>query len=82
MMPWKLLTSSNIFIISWLIGYSGLLGPIAGIMIIDFWVIRKRKLVVLDLYREEGGIYKKFYAGPIVALLIGITPNLPGFIRF
>lgn len=78
-MPWKLLASPEIYIFNWLVGYSALLGPIAGIMIADYWVIRKRELDVADLYRTRGR-----YAGvnpvAIVALLLGIAPNVPGFL--
>jgi len=44
MMPWKLLTDFNSYIFGWLVGYSGLLGPIAGIMIADYFVVRDRTL--------------------------------------
>lgn len=40
-MPWKLLKSADVFIFDWLVGYSALLGPIAGIMITDYWLLRK-----------------------------------------
>ena len=80
-MPWKLLASADVYIFNWLVGYSALLGPIAGIMIVDYWILRKQKLLVLDLYREEGSTYKNFYVGPIIALVIGVLPNVPGFIR-
>jgi nucleobase:cation symporter-1, NCS1 family len=40
-MPWKLLASADVYIFNWLVGYSGLLGPIAGIMIVDYWILRK-----------------------------------------
>ncbi len=50
MMPWKLLSDYSAYIFGWLVGYSGLLGPIAGVMIIDYFVIRRRELVVEDLY--------------------------------
>ena len=43
-MPWKLMASADIYIFEWLVGYSALLGPIAGIMITDYWVIRKQEL--------------------------------------
>ena len=40
-MPWKLMSSADIYIFEWLVGYSALLGPLAGIMMVDYWVIRK-----------------------------------------
>ena len=39
-MPWNLLESADIYIFEWLVGYSALLGPIAGIMIVDYWIIK------------------------------------------
>ncbi len=54
MMPWRLLADPTGYIFSWLLGYSGGLGSIAGVMIVDYWVIRKTQLVLGDLYRSEG----------------------------
>src|SRR5205085_1866062 len=53
-MPWRLLSSAETYIFNWLIGYSALLGPIAGIMIADYWILRKTELDVADLYRTNG----------------------------
>ena len=62
------------------IGYSALLGPIAGIMIVDYWMLRKRTLDVPDLYRTKGR-----YAGinwiAMLALVIGVAPSVPGFLK-
>lgn len=82
MMPWKLLASSQGYIFTWLIGYSALLGPIGGIMIADYFVLRGRALDVDDLYRR-GGRYE--YSGginprAIVALVAGVLPCVPGFL--
>src|SRR5271157_5793677 len=57
LMPWKLLSDYGTFIFGWLGGYAAFLGPVAGIMICDYFVIRKRVLVVADLYLR-GGIYE------------------------
>ena len=77
MLPWKLV---GVGIIAWLIGYSALLGPIAGIMIVDYWVLRKGELDVAELYRPTGR-----HAGvnrvAVVAMVAGILPNLPGFLE-
>src|SRR5262249_36644483 len=62
MMPWKLLGSFSSYIFGWLIGYSGLLGPIAGVMIADYYVYRHCELAVDDLYRR-GGRYE--YCGGV-----------------
>jgi nucleobase:cation symporter-1, NCS1 family len=82
MMPWKLLASSQGYIFTWLVGYSALLGPIGGVLIADYFVLRRRELLVDDLYRR-GGMYE--YRGgvnprAIIALAAGVLPNVPGFL--
>ncbi|PZR76936.1 MAG: nitrate reductase [Chthoniobacterales bacterium] len=82
MMPWKLVADPSGYIFTWLVGYSALLGPIGGIMIADYFVWRRRQLDVEDLYRADGryrytnGI--SFVA--MIALLLAVLPNLPGFL--
>ncbi len=79
-MPWKLLESSNGYIFVWLVGYSALLGPIAGILIADYFLVRKSELDTESLFRHDG-IYKKWNPAGLIALLVGILPNLPGFLH-
>lgn len=82
MMPWKLYNDAAAYIFAWLIGYGALLGPIAGIMIVDYFVLRGRELDVDDLYRR-GGQYeysKGINWVAMIALVLGIAPNLPGFL--
>ena len=55
--PWKLLANYSNYIFNWLVGYSGFLGPIAGVMICDYFVVRKRIILVEDLY-QRGGFYE------------------------
>jgi NCS1 family nucleobase:cation symporter-1 len=78
MMPWKLLATAGSYIFTWLIGYSALLGPIAGIMVVDYWLVRRTELDVADLYRPEGR-YRGVNPVAVVALLAGIAPNVVGF---
>jgi NCS1 family nucleobase:cation symporter-1 len=52
--PWKLLANYSNYIFGWLLGYSGFLGPIAGVMICDYFVVRKKIILVEDLYRRQG----------------------------
>jgi NCS1 family nucleobase:cation symporter-1 len=54
MQPWRLVADPNGYIFQWLLGYSGGLGSIAGVMITDYWLIRKRNLVLADLYLPTG----------------------------
>jgi NCS1 family nucleobase:cation symporter-1 len=82
MMPWKLLTDFNSYIFGWLVGYSGLLGPIAGIMIADYFVVRGRTLNASALYRR-GGLYE--YSGgfnyrALAALALGVVVALIGLL--
>ncbi len=80
--PWKLIADPNGYIFTWLIAYSSLLGPVGGIMIADYYFIRKKELVAADLYRHDGvyGYTHGFNRIAIVALLLGILPNVPGFL--
>ena len=82
MQPWKLLESHGTYIFGWLVGYSSLLGPIAGVMIADYFVIRKKIIAVEDLYRR-GGFYE-FKHGTnwraIAALGAGIAVALVGLV--
>ena len=57
MMPWKLLGDYSAYIFGWLVGYSALLGPIAGIMIADYFLVRRSELPIEDLYRR-GGVFE------------------------
>src|SRR5271170_5044195 len=57
MQPWRLLSSYGSYVSGWLVGYSGFLGPVAGVLICDYFVIRKKRLNSEDLYRR-GGVYE------------------------
>jgi NCS1 family nucleobase:cation symporter-1 len=52
--PWKLLANYSNYIFGWLLGYSGFLGPIAGVMICDYFLVRKKIILVEDLYQRRG----------------------------
>jgi nucleobase:cation symporter-1, NCS1 family len=80
LMPWKLLGDFSAYIFGWLVGYSGLLGPIAGIMIADYFVLRKRQLDVDALYRAKGeyAYSNGVNTRAIVALAAGIVVALCG----
>jgi NCS1 family nucleobase:cation symporter-1 len=80
--PWKLIATPGGYIFTWLIAYSSLLGPVGGILIADYYFIRKKNLVADDLYKHKGSYSYTggFNAKAIIALLAGILPNLPGFL--
>jgi NCS1 family nucleobase:cation symporter-1 len=81
-MPWKLLETTQGYIFTWLVGYGALLGPIAGILIVDYWLVRKTQLAVDDLYVRDGAYAYRGGWNPaaLVALVLGVLPNLPGFL--
>jgi NCS1 family nucleobase:cation symporter-1 len=80
--PWKLIESSQGYIFTWLVGYSALLGPIGGILLVDYWIVRRTELDADALYRR-GGAYE-YWGGvnprALIALAIGVAPNVPGFL--
>jgi NCS1 family nucleobase:cation symporter-1 len=80
MMPWKLLADFSSYIFGWLVGCSALLGPIAGIMICDYYILRRRHLMLEDLYRRGGRYeYRSGFNGKaILALVLGISIALIG----
>jgi NCS1 family nucleobase:cation symporter-1 len=73
MMPWKLIADPHGYIFQWLLGYSGGLGSIAGVLVCDYWFIRGKRLVLADLYRKDG-VYT-FTSGvnvpAVIATLLG-----------
>ena len=82
MMPWKLLTDFNSYIFGWLVGYSGFLGPIAGIMIADYFLVRRTNLAVESLYRRNGLYEYRNGINPraLIALAAGVLLALCGLI--
>jgi nucleobase:cation symporter-1, NCS1 family len=82
MQPWKLMANYGSYIFGWLVGYSGFLGPIAGVLICDYFVLRKKILAPEDLY-QRGGQYEYshgFNWQAIFALAIGATVAFVGLI--
>ena len=80
--PWKLVADPGGYIFTWLVGYSSLLGPVGGILIADYYFIRRQRLSLSDLY-QPNGVYG--YSGgynhlAILSLLMGILPSVPGFL--
>jgi NCS1 family nucleobase:cation symporter-1 len=83
MMPWKLYADAAHYIFTWLVGYSSLMGAIGGILIADYWILRRRALSLPDLFRVDG-MYT--YSGgvnrrAIAVLIAAILPVIPGFVR-
>jgi NCS1 family nucleobase:cation symporter-1 len=82
MCPWRLLATPDAYIFGWLVGYSGLLGPVAGIMIGDYFFIRRTVLDVNSLYHREGAYHYTKGINPraIVALVLGVIVALVGLV--
>jgi len=82
-LPWKLIASTGGYIFTWLVGYSALLGPIVGILLADYFVLRKTELDLEGLYRVNGPYtYKNGYnPAALLAFAIAVLPNVPGFLH-
>jgi NCS1 family nucleobase:cation symporter-1 len=82
MMPWKLYNDAAAYIFTWLIGYGALLGPVGGIMIADYFIVRRQQIDVDALY-VRGGPYE-YSKGvnwiAMAALALGVAPCVPGFL--
>ncbi len=70
MQPWRLLADPKGYIFAWLVGYSGGLGSIAGVLIADYWIVRRKRLNLGDLYRPNGE-YGGWSMPAVVATLAG-----------
>jgi NCS1 family nucleobase:cation symporter-1 len=77
--PWKLMADPSGYIFTWLIAYSALLGAIAGIMICDYYIIRKTELNLADLYKKNGP-HKGWNQPAWIAFVLSIAPVVPGFL--
>ncbi len=82
-MPWKLLDTTQGYIFVWLTGYGALLGPIAGIMIADYWLVRRTRLDVDDLYAAQGRYTyaRGWNLAALAAFAVPVLVNLPGFLH-
>ena len=80
--PWKLIADPQGYIFTWLIAYSSLLGPVGGILIADYYIVRKQRLNVEALYRAKSEYWYRngWNLNAVAALILGILPNLPGFL--
>ena len=82
-MPWKLYTDLSHYIFTWLIGYSALLGAVAGVMLADYYLLRRARLDAEALYLEQGEYAfggSGFNWRALVAVAVGIAVNVPGFL--
>jgi NCS1 family nucleobase:cation symporter-1 len=80
--PWQLVANAEVYINKWLIPYSSLLGAVGGILIADYYLLRRTRLDLPGLYRQEGPYWYTGGVNPsaLVALAAGIAPCVPGFL--
>jgi NCS1 family nucleobase:cation symporter-1 len=81
--PWVLFNNVGAYIFTWLVGYGSLLGAIGAVMIVDYWIVRKRQLDLAELYKMDG---RYSYSNgwnwrAVTAVLIGVVPVIPGFLK-
>lgn len=89
LVPWKILESAGKFL-DFMSAYAVFLGPVAAVMLWDFWLVKRRKYDILALYRPDICTYRYALRGSwlwgvnwraIVAFLVGVAPNLPGLVH-
>lgn len=82
-MPWRLYADAGAYIFTWLVGYSSLMGAIGGILIADYWLLRRRHLAVPELFLMQGRYTYRSGFNPraLAALVLAILPVVPGFLR-
>jgi NCS1 family nucleobase:cation symporter-1 len=83
--PWQLYEDAGAYIFTWLVGYGSLLASFLAVMVVDYWLLRRGRLNVEELYRYgEGGEYwysKGYNWSALFAVAAGVIPVLPGFIN-
>jgi NCS1 family nucleobase:cation symporter-1 len=72
MLPWKLIADPNGYIFKWLLGYSGGLGSIAGVLVADYWLVRQKELRLADLYRRSGAYTYRSGVNPTAVVATGV----------
>jgi NCS1 family nucleobase:cation symporter-1 len=81
--PWVLFNNVGAYIFTWLVGYGSLLGAIGAVMIVDYWIVRKRQLDLAELYKMDG--HYSYSNGwnwrAVTAVFIGVVPVIPGFLK-
>ena len=80
--PWKLIADPTGYIFRWLVAYSSLLGAVGGILIADYFVLRRTQLDLKGLYQGDGPVLvrRRVQSAALIALVGGIAPCVPGFL--
>jgi nucleobase:cation symporter-1, NCS1 family len=83
--PWQLYENVGAYIFTWLVGYGSLLASFLAVMVMDYWLLRRARLNVTELYRYgEGGEYwfsNGFNWRALAAVVVAVLPVLPGFLN-
>ena len=81
-LPWKSRYTGG-YIFTWLVGYSALLGPIVGILLADYFLLRRTELDVDGLFKHKGPYTYKggFNPAALIAFVLAVIPNVPGFLH-
>jgi nucleobase:cation symporter-1, NCS1 family len=83
--PWKLYEDVGAYIFTWLVGYGSLLASFLAVMVLDYWLFRRTRLNVSELYRPGAGGEYWFSGGynvrALIAVAAGVIPVLPGFLH-
>jgi NCS1 family nucleobase:cation symporter-1 len=81
--PWLILETAGAYIFTWLVGYGSLLGAIGAVMIVDYWIVRRRQLDLAELYKSNGSYsYSNGWNWrAIVAVFVSVALVLPGFVK-
>ncbi|WP_053057847.1 NCS1 family nucleobase:cation symporter-1 [Rubrobacter aplysinae] len=81
--PWVLFNNVGAYIFTWLNGYGSLLGAIGAVMIMDYWILRRQRLSLTDLYLTDGcySFSRGWNLKALAAVAIGVVPVIPGFVK-
>jgi nucleobase:cation symporter-1, NCS1 family len=81
--PWQLYENVGAYIFTWLVGYGSLLAAFAAVMIVDYWVLRRTRLDVEELYKLDGAytFSRGYNVRALVAVLAAVLPVVPGFLH-
>jgi NCS1 family nucleobase:cation symporter-1 len=79
--PWRFLETADVYIFTWLNGYSLLLGACGGVLIADYWALRRTRLDLAGLYRRDGPYWYTGGCNPValISLTVGMALSVPGF---
>ena len=82
--PWKLIADPQGYIFRWLLAYSALLGAVGGIMICDYYLLRKTKIDLHELFKSDGkySYYHGWNWRAWGAFIVAVLPSLPGFLTY